>query len=136
VSSYRGVDVDDEQMYVSTSQGDLVALKRRTGVEVWRNESLKRRSLSAPAVVEEYVVVADLDGYVHWFDRATGEVAGRTKAGGERVTNAPLSVNGNLYLINDAGEISALHGSPVAARAANAGSAAEPAPAPPAAPGG
>ena len=37
VSSYRGVDVDDEQMYVSTSQGELVALKRRTGAEVWRN---------------------------------------------------------------------------------------------------
>jgi len=131
VSSYRGVDVDDEQMYVSTSQGDLVALKRRSGVEVWRDESLKRRSLSAPAVVGEYVVVADLDGYVHWFDRATGQVAGRTKAGGDRVTNAPLSVNGNLYLINDAGEIVALRGSPVGASAAQT----EPAPAP-AAPGG
>ena len=56
-----------------TSQGDVVALKRRTGVEVWRNESLKRRSLSAPAVVGDYVVVADLEGYVHWFDRATGD---------------------------------------------------------------
>ena len=37
LSSYRGVDVDDDQMYVSTSDGDLVALKRRTGVEVWRD---------------------------------------------------------------------------------------------------
>ena len=138
VSSYRGVDVDDEQMYVSTSQGELVALKRRTGVEVWRNDSLKRRSLSAPAVVGDYVVVADLEGYVHWFDRATGTLAGRIKTGGDRVTNAPLSVDGNLYVINDAGDIVALHGSPLAARAANAG-AAEPAPAPEppaAAPGG
>ena len=39
--------VDDEQMYVSTSTGELVALKRRSGVEVWRNDSLKFRSLSA-----------------------------------------------------------------------------------------
>jgi outer membrane protein assembly factor BamB len=38
VSSYRGVDVDDDQMYVSTSTGELVALKRRSGVEVWRND--------------------------------------------------------------------------------------------------
>ena len=136
VSSYRGVDVDDEQMYVSTSQGDVVALKRRTGAEVWRDESLKRRSLSAPAVVGEYVVVADLDGYVHWFDRATGAPAGRTKSGGDRVSNAPLSANGNLYLINDGGEILALHGSPVAARAANSGAPSEPAPASPPAPGG
>jgi len=130
VSSYRGVDVDDEQMYVSTSQGELVALKRRSGVEVWRNPLLQRRSLSAPAAVGDYVVVADLEGYVHWFDKATGTLAGRTKSGGDRVTNAPLSVEGNLYVLTDNGDIVALHGTPVASRSA----AAEPAPA--AAPGG
>jgi outer membrane protein assembly factor BamB len=132
VSSYRGVEVDDEQMYVSTSQGELVALKRRTGVEVWRNDSLKFRSLSAPAVAGEYVAVADLEGYVHWFDRATGAVAGRVKTGGDRVTNAPLSVEGTLYVVNDEGSIVALRGVPLAARAAQA--EAEPAPA--ALPGG
>jgi outer membrane protein assembly factor BamB len=120
LSSYRGVDVDDEQMYVSTSDGDLVALKRRSGVEVWRDDSLKRRSLSAPAVVGDYVAVADLEGYVHWFDRATGAVAGRVKTGGDRVTNAPLSVDGTLYVITDNGDIVALRGSPIAARAAKA----------------
>ena len=84
VSSYRGVEVDDDQVYVSTSTGELVALTRRTGTEVWRNDTLKFRSLSAPAAVGGYVVVADLDGYVHWFDRATGTLAGRAKAGGDR----------------------------------------------------
>jgi outer membrane protein assembly factor BamB len=130
LSSYRGVDVDDEQMYISTSEGDLVALKRRSGVEVWRNESLKRRSLSAPAVAGDYVAVADLEGYVHWFDRATGIVAGRVKTGGDRVTNAPLSVDGNVYVITDKGDIVALHGQPIGTRAAKV----EPEPAAPAAP--
>ena len=135
VSSYRGVDVDDEQMYVSTSTGELVALKRRSGVEVWRNDSLKFRSLSAPAVVGEYVAVADLDGYVHFFDRATGTIAGRSKAAGDRVTNSPLAVNDTLYLINDKGEVSALRGQPIAPRAARVKNPpAEPAPAPEAAP--
>jgi outer membrane protein assembly factor BamB len=130
LSSYRGVDVDDDQMYISTSEGDLVALKRRSGVEVWRNDSLKRRSLSAPAVAGDYVAVADLEGYVHWFDRATGTIAGRVKTGGDRVTNAPVSVDGNVYVITDKGDIVALHGQPIGARAAKV----EPAPAAPAAP--
>ena len=133
VSSYRGVDVDDDQMYVATSQGDLVALKRRTGTEVWRNDSLKFRGLSAPAVVGEHVVVADLEGYVHWFDRATGAVAARAKTSGDRVTNPPLSVNGILYVISDKGDISALHGLPLAARAAKTAPAAAPEAAPEAA---
>jgi len=134
LSSYRGIDVDDDQMYLSTSGGEVVALKRRTGVEVWRNDLLKRRSLSAPAVAGEFVAVADLEGYVHWFDRTTGTLAGRIKTGGDRVTNAPLSVNGIVYVISDQGDVVALHGLPVAARAAKASKQA-PAPAPePAAP--
>jgi len=120
ISSYRGVDVDDDQMYVSTSQGDVVALTRRTGTEVWRNPTLARRSLSAPAAVGGYVVVADLEGYVHWLDRATGNIVARAKTGGDRVTNAPLSVNGIIYVITDKGDISALHGLPIEARAAKA----------------
>jgi outer membrane protein assembly factor BamB len=133
LSSYRGVDVDDEQMYLSTSGGDVVALKRRSGVEVWRNELLKRRALSAPVVAGDFVAVADLEGYVHWFDRTTGTLAGRIKTGGDRVTNAPLAVNGIVYVISDKGDVVALHGLPVAARAAKAEKP-EPAPAPAAAP--
>jgi len=120
LSSYRGVDVDDDQLYVSTSGGEVVALKRRTGVEVWRNDQLKRRSLSAPAVAGDFVAVADLEGYVHWFDRTTGTLAGRVKTGGDRVTNAPLAVNGIVYVISDKGDLVALHGLPIAARAAKA----------------
>jgi outer membrane protein assembly factor BamB len=130
ISSYRGVDVDDEQMYIAGSKGELIALKRRTGVEVWRDDaSLKFRSLSAPAVVGDYVVVADLDGYVHWFDRATGTPAGRTKTSGDRVTNAPLAVDGMVYVISDKGDLVALRGLPLASRAAKAASPATPAPA-------
>jgi outer membrane protein assembly factor BamB len=138
VSSYRGVDVDDDQMYVATSLGELVAMKRRSGAEVWRNDSLKNRGLSAPAVVGDYVVVADLEGYVHFFDRVTGTIAGRAKTAGDRVTNPPLAVNGILYVISDKGDVVALHGLPVAARAAPApkpeAPAETPAPAQPEAP--
>src|SRR5262245_59595699 len=105
-------------MYVSTSGGELVALKRRSGIEVWHNDSLKHRGLSAPVAVGDYVVVADLDGYLHWFDKATGVIAGRVKTGGDRVTNAPIVANGNLYVISDKGDIYAMQGTPVAARAA------------------
>jgi outer membrane protein assembly factor BamB len=120
--------VDDELMYVSTSQGEVVALRRRSGVEVWRNDLLQRRSLSAPAVVGEYVAVADLEGYVHWLDRATGVLAGRVKTGGDRVTNAPLAADGTLYVITDQGDIAAFRGTPVASRSAKTEPAAAPAP--------
>jgi hypothetical protein len=71
--------------------------------------------------------VADLDGYVHWFDRITGTLAGRIKTGGDRVTNAPLAVNGIVYVISDKGDVVALHGLPVTARAAKVEKAPKPA---------
>ena len=136
VSSYRGVDVDDSQMYISTSQGTLTAFTRRTGQQVWENPVLKNRSLSAPAVAGEYVVVADLDGYVHYFDRATGELAGRAKTSGDRVTNPPLAVGDVVYVITDKGEIVAFRGTPVTSQAAKSEAPAAPAPAPAPASGG
>ena len=121
ISSYRGVDVDDDQMYIATSLGEVVALKKSSGAEVWRDStSLKNRGLSAPTVIGDYVAVADLDGYVHFFDRATGTIAGRTKTSGDRVTNAPLAVDGILYVISDKGDVTALRGLPTGARAAKA----------------
>lgn len=130
VSSYRGVDVDDSQMYISTSQGAVTAFTRRTGQPVWDNPVLKNRSLSAPAVAGEYVVVADLDGYVHYFDRATGDLAGRAKTSGDRVTNAPLAVGDVVYVITDKGEVVAFRGTPVTSQAAKTEAPPEPAPVP------
>jgi outer membrane protein assembly factor BamB len=106
LSSSRGLDVDAEDVVVSTSDGDVVSLKRRTGVEVWRQDALKRRNLSPPALVGAAVAVADFDGYVHWLDRSTGAMLARTRVG-SRVSNAPLVANGLMVLIDDQGKLAA-----------------------------
>ena len=80
-------------------------------------------------MVQHVGAVGDLEGYVHWFDRATGTIAGRSKAAGDRVTNAPVAVNDTVYLINDRGELSALRAQPITPRAARVKNPpAEPAP--------
>ncbi len=108
LSSYRGVDIDDNAMFVAAANGELLALQRRTGVELWRQDMLKFRRLSAPVVVGEFVAVADLDGYMHWFDRATGAPTVRIGGIGGRVSTPPLAVDGVVYVISDNGRISAL----------------------------
>lgn len=128
LSSHRGLDVDEDALYVSTSGGELVAMRRRTGADLWSQDMLARRGLSAPAVVGDAVAVADFQGYVHWFDRATGAPVARA-SGGTRVTNPPLAVGEMLLVIDDAGRISAFR-TPVARRAAPADAPAPVAPAP------
>ncbi len=120
-SSYRGVALDDDTVYVSTANGEVVALKRTTGVEVWRQKALAHRGLSGPTVAGDAIVVADYQGYVHWLDRRTGAIIGRIRAGKARYTNAPVFADDLLLLLNDRGVIDAFRTTPVAVHMAKAG---------------
>ena len=84
----------------------MAALRRRTGIELWRQDALRRRGLSGPAALGPYVVVGDAEGYLHWMDVETGAFVARGKAGG-RVTNAPRVADGILVVQDDDGGVSA-----------------------------
>ena len=88
------------------SDPDLVALRRRTGIELWRQDAFKRRGLSAPASIGPHVVVADFEGFIHWLDKADGSQVARISAGA-RVSNAPVVVGDVLVVLDDKGRISA-----------------------------
>lgn len=112
LSSYRGLDTDEDGVYVSTAEGEVVKIGRRTGVELWRQKALAHRRLSAPAVMGKQVAVADLEGYVHWLDIDTGNIVGRSKSGGERVSAAPRLAGDTLLVMNDKGHLSAFRVTP------------------------
>jgi outer membrane protein assembly factor BamB len=106
-SSDRGLVVDGENIYVTDSDGDIQALKRRDGTPLWKQPALHRRGLSGPVVDGPAIVVADFEGYVHWLDAATGELLARASTDGNRVTNRPLVVDGTVYVLTDGGKLSA-----------------------------
>lgn len=108
MSSYRGLAVEGDDIYVATAAGDVVSLSRRTGAENWRQEKLARRGLSAPAIIDGVLAVADFEGYVHFLDRATGEFVARVKTSGERVSNPLVTAENLLLVINDEGRVTAL----------------------------
>jgi outer membrane protein assembly factor BamB len=112
-SSYRGIALDDNALYIASADGSVVALRRRTGAEVWRQKALLHRGLSAVALTDNAVVTADYQGNVHWLDKATGELAARVPTGKVRVSNPPV-VSGNVVVvINDDGRISAFRTTPI-----------------------
>jgi outer membrane protein assembly factor BamB len=109
LSSFRGLAVDENAVYVATAEGDLVRIDRRTGAEQWRVKTLERRQLSAPTVYRGRVVVADLGGFVHWFDAATGDPVARFLIGKKKRVSNPMIVAGDLLLaFTDSGELIAL----------------------------
>lgn len=112
LSSYRGLDLDESSAFVSTAEGAVVSVSRRDGSEQWRQDAMRLRGLSAPAVDGDAVVVGDFEGYLHWIDRRSGELLARTKAGGDRISNAPVAVNGFVLVQDDGGTVAAYRARP------------------------
>lgn len=106
LSSYRGLAIDAQGVYVSTAEGEVVRLNRADGNEQWRQKALLRRQLSAPAVYNGHVVLADLDGVVHWIKAADGSFEARSQSGA-RVSAPPLVAGGLLLIYNDDGDLRA-----------------------------
>lgn len=107
LSSYRGLALDDTLVYVATSDGSVVAMRRRDGTVVWQQDGLKRRQLSPPAIDGSAVVVGDYDGYVHWIDRETGKFVAREHPGGERISATPVVADGRLFVLDEGGKLAA-----------------------------
>jgi len=107
LSSYRDIGMDESQLYVSTSDGDVVALRRRDGGVVWQQTGLKRRGLGAPVVHGGAVVVGDFDGYLHWMDRDTGRFVARARPGSTRFATTPIVIGDRLFVIDDGGDVAA-----------------------------
>jgi outer membrane protein assembly factor BamB len=116
LSSYRGLEIDVDQLYVASSDGDVVALRRGDGSVAWQQQGLKRRGLSSPAVQGASVIVGDFDGYVHWLHRDDGRFIARERPSRTRVSVAPLVVGDLVFVIDEGGEITAYRSGEVAGR--------------------
>jgi outer membrane protein assembly factor BamB len=129
MSSYRGLAVDADNLYVTQSDGVVVAMRQRDGAEIWRNEKLKRRGLSTPIVSASAVAIADYQGYVHWLDKNTGELVAREHITKQRVSNPPVGADDTIVVLTDGGTLTAYKATPRVAPAAPSAAASSPAPA-------
>src|ERR1700674_277042 len=115
MSSYRGLAVDADNLYVTQSDGIVVALRQRDGSELWRTQKLKLRRLSTPVLTSTAVAVADFQGYVHWLDKVSGELVARQRVAKERISNSPVAAGDTVVVLTDGGKLAAYRATPAAA---------------------
>lgn len=79
-STSYGVLVDDQNTY-SVSQDDVIyAYDKNTGGKVWSNDVLQYRPLSAPAFLNNNILVVDNEGKIYLFNRNDGKLVGTKKS--------------------------------------------------------
>jgi len=107
-SSTTGITTDPQHVYAVNQRDVVYAYDLADGQEVWKQDGLRNRRLSGPAVVPQAVAVGDYQGYVHFLSRSDGRLLGRVQVGGGAVVS-PLvgsdrgvlvqTGNGNLVLV-------------------------------------
>lgn len=107
LSTYEGVTADWNNVYTTLENGEVVALNRASGAEIWRQGALLRREPTVPVAYRSTVVVGDLEGYLHFFSNVDGEPAARVRAGKHAIISTPIVVADRLYVQSDDGTISA-----------------------------
>lgn len=110
ISSYSGIDIKDEKIYVSHALGSLYSLDYATGRTFWRQGDLLNRRLTTPLAMNGVVAVGDLEGYLHFISLDDGKFVARIKIGSESVMSliagkAPSQViaatrGGGLYAVS------------------------------------
>lgn len=109
MSSSAGLSADDKAVYVTDDQGHLWALDRNNGTALWKQEKLRGRGLTAPVLFNDYVVVGDFEGYLHWLARDSGAFAARYKVDESALTAKPISNGANVYAMSLGGVVEALY---------------------------
>lgn len=106
-STTESLAASDDKLFVSQSDGKLVAYNLTSGEQVWANEKLLRRGLSGPQIFGNYVAVIDFKGYLHVLNQSNGELAARDRADSDGV-RAPMLTDGTtLYVYGNGGDLMA-----------------------------
>lgn len=104
-SSYVTVAEGFGNVYVVDADGNVVAYKANDGSLQWQNEDLSYRKLSAPAVLGNYVAIADYDGYVHLLSQVDGHMAARVRSQSDGVRAPILRYRDSILIYGDGGSL-------------------------------
>ncbi len=107
-SSYRQIAVYRNDIFITNTRGHIYALNRNNGIERWSNLELTNRGVTGPAVVNNYIVVGDFEGYIHWLDQETGQIVSRHEVDGSGIYSTPTVVDDVIYSQSRDGDLQAI----------------------------
>jgi len=107
-SSYRQLSIKGNSLFVTDIKGHVYAIDRNTGIERWSQLALTNRGVTGPAVLNNYIVVGDLEGYLHWLDQNSGEIVARHQVDSSGIHATPTVSNEILYTQSRNGDLQAI----------------------------
>ena len=107
-SSYRQISIYRNTIFLTNDRGYVYAIDRVNGIERWSNLDLANRGVTGPAIINDYVVVGDFEGYLHWINQETGEIVARHKVDSSGIYATPTVMDNILYSQSRDGDLQAI----------------------------
>ena len=107
ISSHTELGADTTRLYVTNDEGHVWALDRFSGASIWKQDKLKARQVTGPTVFGNKVVVGDLEGYLHWLDKETGEFAARSRVSDSPILTSAITNEDKLFAYSSDGTLAA-----------------------------
>ncbi len=105
VSSFKSLAISDGILIASLDDGEVVAFDASGANELWRNSSLKYRRLSKPTVVDQYILLADFEGYVHVLSLKDGRIQGRFRPDSDGIMEHIIPAGKRFFLSTRSGDL-------------------------------
>ncbi|HUD31829.1 MAG TPA: PQQ-binding-like beta-propeller repeat protein, partial [Variovorax sp.] len=101
----EGLSGDENFVYGTESNGDVVAWRRSDGERAWASERLKYRELTAPLAVRRSLVIGDDKGLVHFVSREDGSALNRLTPDGSPIAAAPVLAGNTVVIVTRNGGV-------------------------------
>lgn len=104
-SSAINMSSDGKRIFLVTEKDHVVAVDARSGTELWNNKELEYRQLTSPMIIDNYIVLADSEGYLHWLDRDTGLFVSQQEIDSDGIAISPIIVEDGFLIVTREGDI-------------------------------
>ena len=108
VVSNVGLDVAHNIVYISDIDDNIWAFYDDSGDLIWEQISLGHREITAPIVMGDTILVGDIEGYVHWISRASGDFVARLQVSNDAIRSRPIVMGDMVYVTSVDGTLTAL----------------------------
>jgi outer membrane protein assembly factor BamB len=105
IGGIDAVGADASLVAGADASGRVSAWKPANGDVVWTHERLLHRGLGGAVVLPKAVAIGDAQGFLHFFDRATGTTLQRIDTGGGPIVGTPIVVGNTLVVVHRSGAV-------------------------------
>lgn len=104
-STFHSPALGPQKVFFVRDNGDVLGLDARTLEQVWVQDALSWRRLSAPTVLGDYLIVGDFEGYLHILSQDTGQFEGQVSFDGKGIRAPMLRWEDRLIVYGNGGRL-------------------------------